>query len=814
MTKSSSQKKKKLKTTPSDPLQETHFEPVKIEIENSHNLLILLKCEDYKVQVQALYHLRKYLSKANSVTVELMIKKDILASLLPLLKNKDLCIRKLSYAILSNLIDHSSVRFTLQDASWTETFLEAFFNTILNYLEDETIKCEGIKLETLVKLIDSEYPVIQQLTLDVLTSMMKRHDGIETQLKFKHLGGFNKLMNYLEKPEYEDIHPRIMEIFGSVTDNEKIEIMEANTLRKLLLLSRKILNVDKLEKLWNTIIRLAHSKRNNQILMDYNLMETIKSFLHSSNERLIIVACKAISQLLKDLDQIENVFEHISIDSLTGLMEQNIAGRTKEAVMSALLSFLKFHTIDEKDTVEMDKFRFILNILASSGTNMEVSVELMREIITCLTILVQNSFYRDRLDPKEYIDHLTRHLLESEDDQLSITILACLSQLVYDDRMCQVLCDGYIQKLWEQLEKNLDKNKVSLAVGQFILIASSAHQSAANAFIRVGLLEWLIGKKKCELIPVWQSVMHRLFENHLSAKFTLYDRLEFTDVIKDRFYAWRLNESKDNMSFNDVFPFYENLHQLSSSTELVTDTNVIYVVNLNPKEGYTSSPKNSVQSRSSNQSFGSGAIGSFSSKRSSSKRVSEEEKISRRKNSSNETSKFALCGDPFMREYVNELNEILKEEEKTANIEEPTTGIGRNVFDIQNQLKILAHFVCNQLSGADNNVPCTKHYFDLHISDLKTEVKSRMLPLGVLRLGLSFERALLFKTLADQMGFPCALQRGNHGHGWVEVALTSFDKAPTHVVDLMHSPGELMRLNTPHAHEYMACPKLITAHPP
>ncbi|XP_039301345.1 armadillo repeat-containing protein 3 isoform X4 [Nilaparvata lugens] len=775
MTKSSSQKKKKLKTTPSDPLQETHFEPVKIEIENSHNLLILLKCEDYKVQVQALYHLRKYLSKANSVTVELMIKKDILASLLPLLKNKDLCIRKLSYAILSNLIDHSSVRFTLQDASWTETFLEAFFNrddpiilenvlkifslitedsigksfiagqiplekisacldiddpdikkhtlkTILNYLEDETIKCEGIKLETLVKLIDSEYPVIQQLTLDVLTSMMKRHDGIETQLKFKHLGGFNKLMNYLEKPEYEDIHPRIMEIFGSVTDNEKIEIMEANTLRKLLLLSRKILNVDKLEKLWNTIIRLAHSKRNNQ--------------------------------------------------------------------------------------------RFILNILASSGTNMEVSVELMREIITCLTILVQNSFYRDRLDPKEYIDHLTRHLLESEDDQLSITILACLSQLVYDDRMCQVLCDGYIQKLWEQLEKNLDKNKVSLAVGQFILIASSAHQSAANAFIRVGLLEWLIGKKKCELIPVWQSVMHRLFENHLSAKFTLYDRLEFTDVIKDRFYAWRLNESKDNMSFNDVFPFYENLHQLSSSTELVTDTNVIYVVNLNPKEGYTSSPKNSVQSRSSNQSFGSGAIGSFSSKRSSSKRVSEEEKISRRKNSSNETSKFALCGDPFMREYVNELNEILKEEEKTANIEEPTTGIGRNVFDIQNQLKILAHFVCNQLSGADNNVPCTKHYFDLHISDLKTEVKSRMLPLGVLRLGLSFERALLFKTLADQMGFPCALQRGNHGHGWVEVALTSFDKAPTHVVDLMHSPGELMRLNTPHAHEYMACPKLITAHPP
>ncbi|RZF34643.1 hypothetical protein LSTR_LSTR012725 [Laodelphax striatellus] len=850
MKKTSSQKNKRTKTTPSNSLQESHFDPVKIDIENPHNLLFLLKCEDYKVQVQALYHLKKYLNKANSLTIVLIIEEKLLDILHTLLIHQNLCIRKLSYGILSHVIEYSSVRFTLQDSSWTEIFLEAFTNrddliilenimkifsfitedevgkslltnsiplekisacldiddpdirkhtlkTILNYLEDEKIKCDGVKFETLVKLIDSEYPVIQQLTLDVLHGMMKRHDGMEAQLKFKHLGGFNKLMNYLEKPEYEDIHPRIMKILGCVTDNEKSEIMETNNLRRLLLLSRKILNVDKLEQLWNTIIRLAHSRRNNQILMEYNVMETIKSFLNSSNERLIIVACKAISQFLKDFDQIENVLAHISVDSLTGLMEQNITGRTKEAVMSTLLSFLKYHTLDENNPNEMEKFSFIFNILtSSSSTKMEVSTELMREVITCLTILAQNSFYRERLDAKEYIEQLARHLLESGDDQLSITILTCLSQLVYDDRMCQVLCDGYIQKLWEQLEKNLDKNKVSVAVGQFILIASSAQETAANSFIRVGILEWLIGKNKCELMPVWQSVLNRLLESHLSAKFTLYGRLEFTDLIKERFYAWRYKESNDK-SFNELYPLYEDLQKLSYEEE--SDSNVIYAVNLNQ-----STSRNSIESRTSSQSFG-----SLGSKRSSTKKGSEEEKVSRRKHSLKDTSKLALCGDPFLREYVNELLGRLREEERNAIIEEANIGVARNVFDTQKQLKILANFVCDQLSGADNGVPCTKHYFDLHISDLKAEVRSRIIPLGLLRLGMSFERSLLFKVLADQIGVSCALMRGEHGHGWVEVALNSFDKVPTHVVDLAHSPGKLIKLKTPEADQYKSCPKLI-----
>lgn len=89
----------------------------------------------------------------------------------------------------------------------------------------------------------------------------------------------------------------------------------------------------------------------------------------------------------------------------------------------------------------------------------------------------------------------------------------------------------------------------------------------------------------------------------------------------------------------------------------------------------------------------------------------------------------------------------------------------------------------------------------------------------MLRAGLALERALLFKVLADQVGLPCALERGQCSQAWVELSLPVLLPSPTpylpvtllkpsHIVDLLHTPGALLPLGSYAANKYSLCPKL------
>lgn len=88
-----------------------------------------------------------------------------------------------------------------------------------------------------------------------------------------------------------------------------------------------------------------------------------------------------------------------------------------------------------------------------------------------------------------------------------------------------------------------------------------------------------------------------------------------------------------------------------------------------------------------------------------------------------------------------------------------------------------------------------------------------IVPVGLMRVGLHLERALLFKVLADRVGLPVSLVRGDCGRAWVEVALPVLGSAPhpaypshilqpTHLVDLMSSPGTLHPLGSYQASLY------------
>ncbi|KAB1212311.1 Serine/threonine-protein kinase EDR1 [Morella rubra] len=77
---------------------------------------------------------------------------------------------------------------------------------------------------------------------------------------------------------------------------------------------------------------------------------------------------------------------------------------------------------------------------------------------------------------------------------------------------------------------------------------------------------------------------------------------------------------------------------------------------------------------------------------------------------------------------------------------------------------------------------------------LKGTLGSMVLPLGSLTIGLARHRALLFKVLADSVGFPCRLVKGQQYTGSDDVAMNfvKIDEGREYIVDLMADPGTLI----------------------
>ncbi|XP_016500891.2 putative serine/threonine-protein kinase SIS8 isoform X1 [Nicotiana tabacum] len=82
--------------------------------------------------------------------------------------------------------------------------------------------------------------------------------------------------------------------------------------------------------------------------------------------------------------------------------------------------------------------------------------------------------------------------------------------------------------------------------------------------------------------------------------------------------------------------------------------------------------------------------------------------------------------------------------------------------------------------------------------NLKATFGSMVLPLGSLTIGLARHRALLFKVLADSVGLPCRLVKGQEYTGSDEVAMNyvKIEDGREYIVDLMADPGTLIPSDT------------------
>ncbi|EPS65317.1 hypothetical protein M569_09459 [Genlisea aurea] len=106
----------------------------------------------------------------------------------------------------------------------------------------------------------------------------------------------------------------------------------------------------------------------------------------------------------------------------------------------------------------------------------------------------------------------------------------------------------------------------------------------------------------------------------------------------------------------------------------------------------------------------------------------------------------------------------------------------------------LAELVTDHLGGPVRDASIIFGKFMERRMELRASLHTVVLPIGSLRIGLSRHRALLFKALADNVGIPCRLVKGNHYTGMDDDAFNIIKLGDDSecLVDLMGAPGTLI----------------------
>ncbi|KAB2001367.1 hypothetical protein ES319_D12G297900v1 [Gossypium barbadense] len=123
-------------------------------------------------------------------------------------------------------------------------------------------------------------------------------------------------------------------------------------------------------------------------------------------------------------------------------------------------------------------------------------------------------------------------------------------------------------------------------------------------------------------------------------------------------------------------------------------------------------------------------------------------------------------------------------------------------FVSSNLVQKLAVLVSEYMGGPVVDPDCMSRAWRSLSYSLKSTLDCMVLPLGSLTIGLARHRALLFKVLADSVGIPCRLVKGQQYTGSDDVAMNfvKIDDGREYIVDLMADPGTLIPSDTDGSH--------------
>ncbi|KAM9198821.1 armadillo repeat-containing protein 3 [Mergus octosetaceus] len=642
--------------------------------------------------------------------------------------------------------------------------------------------CELNVIPPLLELLKSEYPVIQLLALQTLEVISKDR---ETKIILGENQGLDCLLKILETNEFNDLHVEALAVLGNCLEDVHAMqlIQQTGGLKKLLSFVGDSTAPDIQKNAAKAIAKAAYDSENRKILNEEEVENCLINLLEIDNDGVKVAASQAISAMCENLSS-KHVFGLQGIPQLIELLSSNNE-EVKEAAVIALANLTTASPSNSSAVAEAEGIEPLVKTLNAQRDGAVANAAAVLANVAMqepLRLSVQSHGAMSALTEPL---HSTSSQVQSR-AALLVAALGCDA-----DARAELRNAGGLGPLVELLHS---KNKEVRRNACWAVMVCASDELTAVELCRLGALDILeeinlsTGRKN----NFSEAALEKLLDNNLSQKYSQMGYLSSSNIITDGFY-----------DYGQIKPGIKLLSLEELSMQELTDGRATIFINAKPQEDVLA-----VEEKPQNSSYEQTTLSPSVSRKSSreksrkGKGKKEEEKmidvtqvISEVQDEINqENAQWQPPPDFILLDYINDASKTIL----------PLTTT-------REQVVALAQFVAGKMGGAIEKEKLHDFSWELHISEIEYELKSNVVPIGKVKKGTFYHRALLFKVIADRIGIGCSLVRGEYNRAWNEVKLV--DDSPQgvtglllppqdYIVDLMFEPGFLMKQGNAEADQY------------
>ncbi|XP_010289086.1 PREDICTED: armadillo repeat-containing protein 3 isoform X2 [Phaethon lepturus] len=634
----------------------------------------------------------------------------------------------------------------------------------------------------LLELLNSEYPVIQLLALKTLEVISKDR---ETRVILGENQGLDCLLKILETNEFSDLHVEALAVLGNcLEDVHTLQLIQQTGGLKKLLSFVGVSTVPDIQKnAAKAITKAAYDSENRKILSEEEVEKCLINLLEVDNDGVKVAASQAISAMCENLAS-KRAFGLQGIPQLVQLLSSDNE-EVKEAAVTALANLTAASPSNASAVAEAEGIEPLVNTLNSLRDGAVANAA------TVLTNLAMQEPFRVNIQSRGIMSALAEPLRSTNSQVQSKAAFAVAAFGCDADARTELRNAGGLGPLVELLHSQ--NEEVRRNVCWAVMVCASDELTAVE-LCRLGALDILeeinlsTGRKNI----FSEAALEKLLDNNLSQKYSRMGYLSSHNIITDRFY-----------DCGQIKPGVKFLSLEELSMQELTDRRAIIFINAKPREDVLA-----VEEKTQDSFYEQTILLPSVSRKGSREKVrkgkgkKEEEKmkeviqiISEVQDGLNlENSHWLPPPDFILLDYINDASQTIL----------PLTTT-------REQVVALAQFVADKMGGPIEREKLHDFSWELHISEIEFELKCNIVPIGKVKKGTFYHRALLFKVIADRIGIGCSLVRGEYNRAWNEVKLV--DDSPQgiaglllppqeYIVDLMFQPGFLIKQGSAEAVQY------------
>ncbi|XP_012586701.1 PREDICTED: armadillo repeat-containing protein 3 isoform X2 [Condylura cristata] len=693
--------------------------------------------------------------------------------------------------------------------------IECIYNLVQDFQCRATLP-ELNAIPPILELLNSEYPVIQLLALKTLGVIT---NDKESRVLLRDNQGVDQLIKILENKDLSDLHTEALLVIANCLEDRDtmVLIQQTGGLKKLLTFAENSTIPDIQKNAAKAITKAAYNSENRKFFREQEVEKCLIALLGSENDGTKIAASQAISAMCENTDS-KKVFNTQGIPQLIQLLKSD-SEEVGEAAALALANLTTCNPANANAVAEADGIGPLINTLSSTREGAIASAA------AALTNMAMQEPLRVAIQARGVMQALLGPLRSASTVVQSKAALAVAATACDFEARTELRNLGGLEPLVELLRS---KNSEVRRHASWAVMVCASDELMATEFFRLGALDILeeINLSVTRKNKFSEAAYNKLLNNNLSLKYSQTGYLSSSNIINDGFYDYgQINRG------TKLLPLKELCVQEPSGLR------AILLINSKPSDV---SPPPSSEDKSSD--VGDGRRVSSSSLRRTSKEKSiagfgspTEEKSEPTSGRNTALSKSAIKERGLKKGKGKKEEEKLKEDEEDtaflkvtgegspekdwhppcdpdfcAYVHEVTKSI-LPITNIKEQIETLAKYVAEKMGGTISKEKLNDFSWEFHISELKFQLKSNVIPIGLIKKGIFYHRALLFKALADKIGVGCSLVRGEYGRAWNEVKLMNESRkgviggAPPleeYIVDLMFSPGRLMKVKSREAELY------------